>query len=233
VREQQRGRTLVRPLAGKKGYAVVRERAEGDDLTHAVDLNVKLDAVGRPLFQTPGGAWSRPDACAHPLAPVVAEAYERHLQECAAEDVGPWLVRLVAFVDGVSLRDSGGIYYVPPAHVKVWEDVCAAVSAVSLHRTFRIPAMRAEDTVAAVLDAVEQEAAREFDQMMEEVGKENLGERALAARYSQVENVEAKVGRYEAMLGTKLGSFRERLEELRAALAAASLKAESASSEAA
>lgn len=233
VRERQGGRVLVRPLEGKGGYAVVHERARGDDLSHSVQLSVKLDPTGRLLFQQPGGGWVRAAALPNTGAAEIAGAYERHLMECAAEDVGTWLVRLVTkFVDGVGLRDTGGIYYVPPAHVAVWDLIAGCVREVSAHRTFRIPAVRSSEAVQAVLDAVEQEARREFDGMMEEA-KGALGERAINARYDRVEDVERKVARYEEMLGQRLDSFRERAEELRAALAVAMLKAEAAAERAA
>lgn len=229
VREQQKGRTLVRPLEGKKGYAVVSERAAGDDLKHAVELRVRLDAVGRLQFASGASAtWARADACGNPLAGAIAAAYERHVSQCAAEDVGPWMVRLVSYVDGVGLREGGGIYYVPPFTRGTWGDIVACIQAVSEHRVFSIPAMRAEETMAAVLDAIEHEARAEFDGVMQAIGEEGVGVRALANRHAHVEGVEAKVGRYEELLGVRLDSMRERLTELRAALAAATLKAEAA-----
>jgi len=233
VRTLASPRTLVRPLEGRKGYALVHERAKGDDLEHVVGLSVRLDAVGRLQFLChKHGNWlslgrdTFGDTAALKQAQAVQAAYDQALGEAAPEDVGGWLVRIaLKYLDGVGLRDAGGFYYIPPAHVASWESVKRAVRAVSSHKLQQIDAMRSEDVVDAVLDAVDEEAQVFVEKTFSELADE-MGVRALRTRVKRAEQVEAKVRRYEGLLGMRLEKLRERVGECQAAVAAAILRAE-------
>lgn len=239
VRTLATPRTLVRPLDKRKGYAVVRERAVGDDVDHIVVFSARLDAAGRPEFQLPGGSWARlgsvafGDTGALKQIQAVQAAYDQALGECAPEDVGGWLVRLAyKYLDGVCLKDTGGLYYVPPASVPGWEKVKLAVKAVSSHKLAQIDALRTDDVVDAVLDAVEAEAAATVERTFAELA-DDMGARALRTRVRQAEDVLAKVGRYEGLLGVRLEKIRERVGECQAAVSAALLRAEAGEEKAA
>ncbi len=267
VKGLQKGRTLVRPLAGD-GYAVVRETASGEALDYEATLRVRLDAVSRVTFSSDSTVacdcgWAQKtgperakslhargcrfrvasDAAgeAHPLAAQVRAAYSAALNEHESSDVASWLVRVLARrCDAVTLRDKGGVYYVPPFKMPAWLAVVGALRSVSAHKLFGIPALSNRDALEAVLDAVEREAADAADEMGAELleavgegGKPRVSERVGKARVARCDEVEAKVGRYEAMLGTRLDSIRERLGDLRANLGAAMLVEAAAEPEAA
>lgn len=108
-----------------------------------------------------------------------------------------------------------------------------ALAAVSSNIVFRIPAMRSKDALNAVLDAVEREAAADAQAMEEELqaareSSKDWAERSIATRYARLEATEGKVERYENLLGQRLDSIRDRLNELRAGLAAASMSSQAA-----
>lgn len=218
IKELADKHTLVRPLGRRVGHAVVTERAKGKDLDYSVELKVELDQANKPRFEP---AW-------HPSAERVVTEFGRHLLECSPEDVGNWLVRVVKRLDGLALRDTGGFYYLPPSSVVEWEHVADVLMSVSKHKLFKIPAMKSQDALHSILDAIEQDARREAEAMEAELeasrmGKTALGERAIANRYTRVEATERRVERYEGLLGQRLDGLRDRLNELRAGLAAASL----------
>lgn len=215
VKEQQGKRRLVRRTS--RGYAIVNERLvdkdEDQPLEYQVELEVWLNAAGQV------------EADYHcEVATQIRTAYEHHLENCSAEDIGSWLCRLVRGADGVSLRDSGGFYFVPPDRLEAWRSVMSALSAVSAHHVYIIPAMRSEDAVAAILAAVQAEATAEADIVEADLAGE-LGVRALNTRDGRLADVEAKVGRYEALLGVTLEALREKLGALRAGVSAALLRA--------
>ena len=233
VRTLATPRTLVRPLEGRKGYALVQERTKGEGLEHVVLISVRLDGAGRPQFLLhEHGNWlslardTFGDTASLKRAQAITAAYDKALGECAAEDVGGWLVRIaLRHLDGVGLRDAGGFYYVPPGQVHVWERVKLAVKAVSEHKLAQIDALRTDDVVDAVLDAVEAEAAATVERTFAELA-DDMGTRALRTRVRQAEDVLAKVGRYEGLLGVRLEKIRERVGECQAAVSAALLRAE-------
>ncbi len=112
LNEQRDSHTLVRPLTkkgptGKKvnnGFAVVDETARGDDdLVHDIAFRAKLDPIGRLLLT--GGSYAQRDA--------VRDAFDRHGDELATEDMSAWLVGMMPKFDAVSMRGTGGVYFIP------------------------------------------------------------------------------------------------------------------------
>jgi hypothetical protein len=217
MRERAEHRKLVRPLEERGSHALVREVVSGIDLSYDVALRVKLDVAGRVVIEPED----------HPLGPKIRASYDHHLEVCAADDIGGWLVGLVAEVDGVAMRERGGIYFVPPTKLPLWQAMTAALRKVSNHRMFELPAVTAGSAVEAILDAISQEAEADATKMEAELLSDELGGRALASRVSKTEALEAKVTRYESLLGTKLDVLRDRLEALRANLTVAILKSQS------
>jgi hypothetical protein len=208
-------RRLVRPLEGHKGWALVDERANGDELAYFVELRAYVNG-GDQIVVTPQE---------HPEASELRAAYARHLREVSQADVGGWLCRMIAKVEAVALRDTGGVYFVPRHGLDTWNKMTAAINAASAHVVFGIPAMKADETVAAVVDAVTNEAEKECLLLEAEVMREQVGERALLTRMERVNQAEAKLARYEVILGKRLENVAERLNQARAAVSAAILTA--------
>lgn len=208
-------RRLLRPLDERGSYALVNESAHGDELEHKITVKAKLDVAGRVVFEP----------LDHPLGPSIKAAYERALDVCSASDIAAWLVGLSEKVGGVAMRDRGGVYYIPPDKAEKWNAMMTALRAVSEHRIFRIPVMRASDAVEAILDAIEQEAAAEAAAMEGDLQNEACGKRALASRVGRCELIQTKVSRYELLLGRRLPTLQNRLERLSANIAAAILTA--------
>lgn len=214
VGEQRDARRLVRPLPKKDGWALVDEHTEGDELTWNEECRVRLDAVGRIVVEP----------ATHPLRTELRAAYNKHLTQLANGDVGPWLTKLVTRVDGVPLRDTGGVYFIPATRVEEWSKMVGAIAAASGHAILGVPALKGDDAVRAILDAVSTEASEAAREMEQELLGGQLGERALETRVQRAEALDAKVGRYEELLGAKLESLRARLVELRSNLAVAALQ---------
>ncbi len=207
-------RSLVRPLEGGKGLALVRERATGDELAYEVAL--RAYATGGHLTIDP------PD---HLRVAALQVNYAVALNEVSAADVGGWLCRLVQYVDAVALRDTGGVYFVPRHRLGEWHRIVGAVRAATGHQVFGIPAMPADETIAAVVDAVTTEAERDCALLEEQVLAGDLGERALKNRLDRADAAKEKLARYESILGQKLDGVRGRLMRARGAVAAALLSA--------
>ena len=220
LREKRR---LVRPLGRGEGFAIVREKVVKDkhELEHEVLCKVLLDPAGRPQFEHFGDREEE----GYKIADEVRTAFEAHLSEVECEDFSGWLVKLMPKLDAVGLRDTGGVYFVPESAVALLGRVAQVLSNVTGHVINRVPAMRGADAVAAILDAVEAEATQEAERMERDIEAGKLGERGFENRLAYCDEVEGKVTRYEELLGAKLDTFRARLENLRANLSLAAMKA--------
>ncbi len=229
-------RRLVRPLGRGNGFAIVKERvvgpASGDaepapELEYDVLCKVTLDAVGRVKVEGVS-AYDDTSEFIERMRREVSVAYDAALGQLETEDFSNWLVRLMPRLDALGLRDTGGVYFIPPSHSGKLASVARVLGAVTNHSINRVPAMRSDEAVSAILDALTAEATAEAEAMEKELDDAKLGAKGYQNRITACDAVESKVARYEALLGCKLDEIRERLETLRANLSVAVLKADAA-----
>jgi hypothetical protein len=216
VSEQTGPRRLLR--AHKGALVLVDEYERADDLGHETILRVELNLVGRPSFSKvlPG--------LSH-VAHTIESDFNRLSTHLIHSDISPWLCRIMERVDAVALRETGGIYFVPRFRMPVWEAVVRAVRRCGAHVVSSVPAMQTREAVAAVLDALAQEAAGEVAAIEKDIA-EGLGARGLKNRVKATEAVERKLAAYEGLLGEKLEALRSTLEATRGNIAIAIIQAE-------
>jgi hypothetical protein len=214
MRDMTATRRLVRPLEGKKGLAVVNESAHGDDLDHEIKLRVKIVAGGLLRFDPPD----------HAHAARLGTLYDENLVSIGRTAASSWLAgRVMPYVDAVTLRDSGGDYYVPPAHVETFLKIERAIRSCTGHRVYAMPVVSSRGAMEMLLDGLAEEFSGECESLLNDLNK--VGGRALQTRKARLEGLVAKVGRYEALLNTKMPTLREQADEADGILVAAMLAA--------
>lgn len=220
VRDQASKRRLVRPLSKHGAWAIVDETVVGDQLDYTTILGI--------VYTENGPRYDRYalDAQSGGIAAIVAADYARHRSELSPVDISSWLIKLAGSNNAVTLRDTGGIYFVPRTNVPFWRSVVSAVESVSSHRVFKIPAMKNSEAIDAITEAVTAEATRLVATMEEELqqtGDDALGDRALVTRANACRALLAKVQSYEELLGVQMSKVVERVEGLQGSIAAAAL----------
>lgn len=222
-------RMLVRPLARRGAWGIVEETVtERPGMTprldHATLVNVFF-RQGQMVVEQAQGTWAqRNDYDMRILA-----EFSRHRNSLAHSDISSWLLDVAAKLGSVSLRDSGGVYFIPRVNVSTWDKVAAALEETG-SIIFRIPAMKTADAVAAITDAISAEAEALTAKMEEELlaeGDDALGKRALKTRAESALMLLDKLATYEDLIGKQL-DIRKRVEMLSANVAAAALTAETA-----
>jgi len=159
----------------------------------------------------------------HPLVMQVRGAYEDARGRFDHADIGGWLARVVRKIDAVPLRETGGVYFVPRAYIEILNKMRAALRASSSCNVQTVPAMKNDDAVEAILDAVRREAQEEAQSIEDAVMAGTFGKRGLEARAASAAAAADKVRRYEALLGSNLDDLRKRLDDLQASAAMAAL----------
>lgn len=200
----------------RESYAVVEERlVKTPDAPDALKYRTLVHVT----------AASHDDVEGHGLAPRIVDeirnATVRHSMALDSNDISTWLTKLALKHGGVGLRDSGGVYFLPHPAMAFWSAAASALESVSAHKVFRIPAMKNDEAIAAVVDALSTEAAQFVEHFAEELP--NLGERAIASRKTQLGAMFAKVSMYEKLLDQKMTDVRDRLGSLNAMLTASAL----------
>lgn len=222
MQTQKGPRRLVRGLPNNAGWALVSERSvetsgKSTELTEVnleydTTVKVALDAVGRLKF----------DPLTSSFANAIHDAFERAQVEVTPTDVSSWLVKMMDRLGGVPLRDTGGIYFIPAYAMDKWRKLVAVLRECSAHVLLNVPALRSDEAVTAIKDALVQQAEAEFNAMFDELA-DGIGERALKNRQATLNELESKIGKYEKLLDVSLVELRAQAEKLTAAMGAAAL----------
>ena len=210
---------FVEPARG--GYAILERRdldgrVRYDEIAHVqavASSTVENDVV--LAVEPPDFAW----------AEQLRRAYALARRELEPGQVGSWLSWLAQKLGATSLRPGGGVYFFLPEAAERWRSMVAMLQKNSGHVVYEVPAMRSQDAVRAVLDAVTTEAVQEMAAIRQDLEGE-MGARALEGRRGRLEAMADKVRCYEDGLGGRLDGLREQLEQLDGIVAAAALAAQ-------
>lgn len=207
---------LVRPV--KAGWGIVEERLQEDGTTlrHAQTVTFTYDKVLRVKCSVPGHAYEA-------RVEEQIEHYSRHLE---VHDVSRWMSNMMDRLQGVPLRESGGVYFVPAYSRAALDALVGALGAAApANRVYRVAAVQDEEAVRAFLDAVATSIAAEVARTREELGRADMGAKALETRMRVAAEARAKLDAYENLLGTRLDEIHAELAELTNAIVNAHARA--------
>ncbi len=140
-------------------------------------------------------------------------------------DVGSWLVSRVADLNAIRLRDTGGIYFVPQNHRDEWSKIAAVLEKCAQSRIWQIPALRANEAVGAILEALRQQANNELAKIEAALERE-LGAKGLRTQQALAQEQLALLSSYEQLLGVTQQDLREKIQAVEARVVEAVLTAE-------
>ncbi len=208
--------TLVRPLAARDGFTVVREDRGVSENSYATALVARVEGEPPHLLFEPDD--DRADR--------VRESYRRHADRIPASQLSATLVKVVESLGGTRLRPSGAVYWVPGHRLGEWAEVATAVEQASTARPSAVYAIRHRldaDAVRAVRDAVVAEVTAEAGRIAADVATGDLGTRALETRQKEASDLRNKVLLYEDLLAVGLAGLHRVVDEADQAAAGASL----------
>lgn len=192
-----------------EGPAVSEDTLTGDDpLAYRVLAVVHLSQVGESMGVVVSG---RDPGVTAPFKALLVERFSYYRENFTARDLANWLPRRIAGMDGIPVRDNGGVYFIPRDSRAAWERLVNTLRAVSAHKVFGVPVLPVEDTAYALLDAVEREVKEWVAATIMDLPA--LKDRGRAARLAQMEKLKDKLTKYEALFGSG------RLDAVRASLA--------------
>lgn len=210
---------LVRPLrtGEERGVVLVREVYSAGRPTYVPEAEFTLDATGVLVCSSQDAG----------LFAQVQRAYNYALCTLTQSDVGAWLVQVCHVLHAVRLRDTGGVYFVPRERMAQWRAVAAVMREATACTLYEIPALRTDEAVAAVLDAVRREADELVHAMRAELKEQAPGaqysKRQLATRESRLEAMRAKLTGYEQLLDVSMDGVRDQLTQVGAELVVGAL----------
>jgi hypothetical protein len=221
-------RMLLRPLEGKNGFALVAETAKDDQLDYDIQgmLRARIDY---PDASHPEQANLTITPANHTQTNSIRARFEELRDTVAATAFGAgWIWRYLApRCKSVSLRDFGGIYFIPRDMVDQWDAWCDTIEeACPGVKIYRIPAVSGAEALEAIMDSLRMEAETAIASINEELlktGTEALGKRALRNREAQTREVRNKVAHYERLFQVNLDDLQAQLNSLNTEIAGALL----------
>jgi hypothetical protein len=210
-------RFLIRPVR-RSTWEIVHEHV-GTDLEYTPLVRVETTDDGVPVVRAkdPNNA----DAVA--LADLTLRKLPTFRHALATGDVSMWLLKVAEIAKAVSLRDRGGFYFIPLQQVELWRSVVTAVRSVSSHKLYEMPAVRNDDVVEAVLDAVRREAEQGLS-ACETYLTTDVSTRGLNAWERDLDKLRGKLADYAALLGQALPDFTAKVEYLSGLVVATRIK---------
>jgi hypothetical protein len=196
------------------GYSVVLEWKGVDRCDHAHAFTARVGANG-VVQVIPAGAAD---------ADELSRLFLEYKALASAQAIGKCLTGIVADLDGVCLRQAGGIYWLPEPALPKWADVAEVVERAGPNAVETVRTAMDEGTARALKTAITREIGAAADQMFEEMAG-GLGEKAAANRLEIARALEQRIQRYSDILQDSLSELREKLHKVQHALTVLAMQA--------
>lgn len=210
------GRGYLARKHPKGGYAIVSEDVDEDtDPTYEVLIHAHLGSDSRLVVE---GDTSAVEEFGTSLQ-LYFEFFQSNLTH---HEVSRMLTRQVlAKCQALSLRESGGFYFIPPSYVASWSALTKCVAGVSDHVFHHIPAMTTGDGAAAIIASLVRNTRVAVAKASKALDTEDKAtrERALKSLSRHVD----KLTHYGEVLGQELPDLHATCAEMRVTLTEALL----------
>lgn len=219
-------RQYIRPLGTQGSYVLVTETVLSEDesggervqVENSVALRVLKDGDGHKRMTVTALTDEREE-----LAQKIREKADALRYTMTAQDISGWLLHTLKSLHAVSLRDRGGFYFIPTGpDLDKWTTITNVLGTVSDHKTFQIPAMRAEETIIAISHGVRAEAEAVLEEF-EAYLAGDVSTRGLNSWEGKASDLQSKLGHYAKILGSTMEDLDKRAEILLGALQSARL----------
>lgn len=224
-------RYVVRPIKNEHpGFAVVSEAPK--EHAHAGDDWGKVVATATLLNEDTG------EFDLDPLDYEKRRGIQEYMDDAAHylsnDSVVSILTTIIEKLEGTTMRDGGGLYWLFDSEYDEWKRVGNLVEAASAepgkNRVYAPRLVADEEMVKAVGDSLTLEVEQAVAKIEAEVQGGDLKEQACLRRMVQAGNLGEKVKRYEAAFGEPLERLREACQRAVAAAAMATLQVSAAQS---
>lgn len=207
---------MIRPLKRKddNGYTVVVETKGETRNDYAQHVNAKINESG-DVIVTDGYADN---------VELTSKAwhFRRVLPAASVSDL---LVSLVAHLGGVTLKDNGGLYFIPESQYATWANVAMVVEAAATNGTANnisiVPLEMNASTLRDIKRSIVHEIETEAQAMKEEIAAGDLSDCVIKRRRAKASSLGDRIRQYEIILGEALTACHENIDTVAQSLAVA------------
>lgn len=208
---------LIHPHKNSEGFSITRLVKGNKSNSYVTDVDVFLKIVDNEFeiewVWTLGGTDHLNYAERNTLEDDCKNAFDLWAMGVTASSVGVALSNVIRKLGGVPLRPRGGIYWLPQRAVAKWEKVAGSVVNAEKHNiVFQLSTIHDSNSAKAVLKAVELDLIRRFEEIETALSADDLGDRALKTKLSQLRTLKVDIKEYEAILGESFSHIQAEVE---------------------
>jgi len=216
VREVHAGRQDRLIRLGKEGdgelvFAVVEERRDGTG-------NVSYQQEARIVLRRLVSLRLDSDAPQHEIVRDVCDAYERLLSTHTPDDIRRALVRTLSSCAAVTLRDHGGVYWVPSPYSETLRQLQAAVAGIGKSRLDLVPVHATPEATQALGHAARSALEDDLTALRTEIESflQSPPDRlsTLTRRLQTFEDLRSKARLYHSVLQVQVSDLEAGLHDL-------------------
>lgn len=195
-------------------FAVIREcRHEDGSLSYTQEARLQLDRA-REVLTT--------DAPGHDLATAITTSFDTLRGTHTPDDVRRSIVKALRSFAAVTLRDRGGVYWVPAPFAPAARRLQAAIEQIGTSRVYLLPVHRSEDATRALGEiargAIEEELAALAGEIEQFLAAPPDRESTLVRRLDSFEALRARVRLYRDILHVQVTDLDGQLDRLAASV---------------
>jgi len=215
ARQAQLGRPDLLVRLGKDEekevvFAIVRERRLADgSLEYFQEARVVLDRISATLSS---------DAPGHDVVRAIRSEYLELLHTHTADDVRRAVMRVLERCAAVTLREHGGVYWVPQPFAAELRRLQRAIEQIGSSRVQLLPVHRsaeAENTLGEIaMGAIELELSSLKAEIDGFLASPPDRPSTLSRRFDTFESIRARAGLYRQVLRVEIDDLDERLSEM-------------------
>jgi hypothetical protein len=149
------------------------------------------------------------------------DAADYELNLCAANAVGIALAKAVEALDGYRLRPTGGVYFLPNWQSERFARIAAAYEAAGFDgntQVHRLEVAHGDQTIRSVHSTITERIRERVAEMRQELA-DGLKKAGRRNRLAEVNDLAAKVAKYESLLQTSLSDVQAELANVQTQLA--------------
>lgn len=152
-----------------------------------------------------------------PLAPSVTAAYVYHTEH-DTEDIRRIISNFLK-VNGVALRQAGGVYFVPAHHQDSLDSLCTVLKDTGSNATYQLKVFdtaHAKETLAAVAQNSLEEEIRQIEQQLDKFAFEKARESTLERKLEGFEELRNRAAMFASVLNFKTSVIEEKINRVKA-----------------
>lgn len=144
----------------------------------------------------------------------VAAWVEAAKQRVDSGAVGEALAAVAGELKGITIRDSGGAYWLPPGSEGRWSSLVAALDKAGQPMRMRVwDAAASPRTIQSTIDAIDSMVAKKCEEVVKAISEGDLGVRAIETKSAEVATLAEQLVEYEEALNVGLDALRQKVAQ--------------------